>query len=306
MKSVALAAPGLLLALCACGGSAPTLAPSNLFQPPSAVSLRQPVGYSRASACRTLDDPNDPTFNELNGINNNRVIVGNDGNGGYVIRPPYRQRDYSNEDYPGATETVVTSLNDARVMVGFYNDGKGDILAFIESAGTWTSYKGPSNVVEYLGVNGPWIVGFYTDKHAIDRGFELGRKRRIQPPGSISVVAAGINDKDNVVGYMTKSDGSTMSFLLKGGTYTEFQYPGSTKTEAFGINGHDEIVGSYFDSAGTTHGFLLSNPTTDPRWQSFDEPKAVGLTVVRGINDRGDLVGYYLDGSGNTNGFLCE
>ncbi|MGC9993512.1 MAG: hypothetical protein ABSD52_14130 [Candidatus Cybelea sp.] len=305
MKSVALAAAGLLLPLCACGGWAPTIAPSNLLQPPS-VSVRQLVRDSRASACRTLDDPNDPTFSELNGINNSRVIVGNNGSGGYAIRPPYRQSDYSSADYPGATATVVTSLSDAHVMVGFYNDGKGDIRAFIESDGRWSSYKGPSNLVEYLGINGRGIVGFFTDKHSIDRGFELGRKRRIHPPGGISVVAAGINNKDNVVGYMTKSDGSTASFLLTRRIYTEFQYPGSTRTEAFGINAQDEIVGFYVDPAGTTHGFLLSNPTTDPRWHSFDEPKAVGLTVVRGINDHGDLVGYYLDSSGNTNGFLCE
>jgi hypothetical protein len=49
----------------------------------------------------------------------------------------------------------------------------------------------------------------------------------------------------------------------------------------------------------------LQHPTSARRWQSFDEPNAVGRTILRGLNDRGDLVGSYLDGAGNTNGFLC-
>ncbi|HYL27745.1 MAG TPA: hypothetical protein VEW74_07905, partial [Candidatus Nitrosotalea sp.] len=78
-----------------------------------------------------------------------------------------------------------------------------------------------------------------------------------------------------------------------------------TDTEALAVNWQDQIVGSYIDSLGATHAFVLTNPLNQPNWQSVDEPKALGLTVLTSIQDHDYMVGYYLDGSGKINGFLA-
>lgn len=70
--------------------------------------------------------------NELLGINNESKISGYYGsgayghaNGGYIVYPPYGQSSYRNENYPGATGTQVTSLNNTRRS---YTDKHGRIF----------------------------------------------------------------------------------------------------------------------------------------------------------------------------------
>ena len=60
------------------------------------------------------------------------------------------------------------------------------------------------------------------------------------------------------------------------------------------------------DRSGASHGFVVSNPLTQAKWQSIDDPNGIGTTVVNGINDKGDLVGFYVDAAGNTDGFLAS
>jgi hypothetical protein len=301
MRTIARARALVLLALVpavsACGGEA-----TSAVRAQSAFSVAAP--HVR---CRTLDFAKDSSANQLLGIDNRGEIAGSGmPAGSYVIRPPYGQADYRLENYPGAVNTSVASVNDAGTIVGYYRDAGGDTAGFINLHGTWTSVKSRSEDLKLLGINDATsMVGFFTDRRGIDRAFEAGPSRRFEPPGGISDVAAGINDRGHVVGFMTVAVG-VESFLFEGGAYTEFFYPGSTNTTARGINGQDEIVGSYVDSAGKTHGFLLTSPRANPRWQSFDEPKADGLTLLSGINDSGELVGSYRDASGILHGFLCR
>jgi hypothetical protein len=264
------------------------------------------VRDAHAPACRTLDDAKDPAFNELNGINDRRAIAGDDGLGyGYVAKAPYRQKDYRYEGYPGSDATVVSAIDDSHDVAGFYRRG-ANIFGFLHTGdGLWLGFRGPGKIYEILGLNAIGsTVGFYTDRHGIEHAF--GPNGKVRPPGAVDVVAAGINAREDIAGYLTTSGGSTEGFFFRNGAYSEFLYPGSAKTEAFGINRRDEIVGSYIDASGATHGFILRHPAGNPRWQSFDEPNAAGLTILRGLNDHGDLVGSYLDGAGHTNGFLCE
>jgi hypothetical protein len=104
---------------------------------------------------------------------------------------------------------------------------------------------------------------------------------------------------------LTTSSGSSKSFLLEGGAYTEFAYPKALVTEALGLNWQDQIVGTYEDTSKAWHGFILTSPLSGPAWISVDEPKSDSMTVVSSISDTDYLVGYYLDSYGNTNGFLA-
>ncbi|HXO16622.1 MAG TPA: hypothetical protein VN909_00475, partial [Candidatus Dormibacteraeota bacterium] len=127
MKRHAFWPAGLLFALSACGGSVPVASPSS----PAFVRT------VHAFACRTLDDAKDPAFNELNGINDRRIIAGDDGLGhGYVAAPPYRRKDYRFLGFPGAEATTVAGIDARREIVGFYKQGT-TIFGFLLTGGTW-------------------------------------------------------------------------------------------------------------------------------------------------------------------------
>jgi len=304
----ALSVPGLFFALCACGAPATSPVSSPLVRASLPVSGPRTVRDATTFKCRTLDDSQDPTDSYLNGISNKGGIAGGGyPGGGYIVPPPYRQRDYRSMDYPGAVDTSVAAINDRGVVAGSYRNSAGDIFAFIEIHGVWVSLKRRGSIVELLGLNDEGsIVGFYTNSQGINHGFELdGKYHHIDPPGAVSFIASGINDGQDIVGDMTTSRGTTESFLLKRGAYTELSYPGAETTQAFGINPQDHIVGSYVDASGATHGFLLSDPVKNPQWRSFDEPHAVSTTRISGINDSDHIVGSYADGRGDTHGFLC-
>jgi hypothetical protein len=270
----------------------------------------------------TLDDQADPTFNQLLGINNHGVIAGYFGSGvlpghpnqGYTLNPPYTQSNYVNENFPGSVETQVTAINNYGDTAGFWVDGNGVNSGFIEWNGVFTSYKDPhtgnGTVNQLLGINNKGIaVGFYTDANNVNHAYKLnqatGKFTNILPPGATSAMATGINGQGDITGILTASNGNTVGFLLKNGTYTEFDFPNSTNTQPFGINKYDQIVGFYVDSNNAMHGFLLSSPLSNAHWKSIDDPNGIGTTTVNGINNNGELVGFYVDAAGNTDGFLA-
>ena len=270
----------------------------------------------------TLDDQMDPTFNQLLGINDSGIISGYFGigtgahpNKGYILVPPYAQRNYKNENFPGSVQTQVTALNNRHDTAGFWVDANGVNYDFVQWNGVFTSYRDPNTgtgtVNQLLGINDSGIaVGFYTDgtglNHAVALNQAIGRFVELTPPGGNNAVATGINDNGDVTGFLTGGNGAVIGFLLKKGAYSEFAYPNAASTTPFGINVYDEIVGSYLDGAGKTHGFTLTNPLSRARFHSIDDPNGVGSTVVNGINSKGEVVGFYTDAAGNTNGFLAK
>jgi hypothetical protein len=76
----------------------------------------------------TLDNRNDPTFNQLLGINDHDQIAGYFGSGaqghpnkGYLLLLSRRGSQYVSENVPGAVQTQVTGLNNRGVTVGFWS-----------------------------------------------------------------------------------------------------------------------------------------------------------------------------------------
>jgi hypothetical protein len=274
----------------------------------------------------TLDDQADPTFNQLLGINGNHVIAGYFGSGadaqhpnkGYVLRPPYGQANYTNENFPGSTQTQVTGLNNQGDTSGFWVTANGTNHGFVEWNGVFSSYNDPKtphmagSVNQLLGINeNGQAVGFYNDAAGNSHAYQVNQATRvftaIKIPGAVSAAATGINKGGYIVGTAKDAAGDTSSWLLApGGQLTTYQFPGGSDTQAFGINPQKQIVGSYLDGNGVMHGFVLTNPQgPTSHWQSIDDPNGVGSTVVNGINGAGDLVGFYTDAAGNTDGMLA-
>jgi probable HAF family extracellular repeat protein len=114
------------------------------------------------------------------------------------------------------------------------------------------------------------------------------------------IVANGINNADQIVGFYDISPIGGQGFIYQNGTYTTLDDPAAGETEPTGINNAGQFIGTYTDATGI-HGFVYSNGT----YTTLDDPLAApGKTYASSINDEGDVVGTYTDSTGN-HGFLA-
>ncbi len=287
------------------------------------VDSHQGTSYS----FRTIDNPNDLTFNQLLGINDFGQIAGYFGSGaaghpnkGYVI-PPFSSHTFINENFPGSVQTQVTGLNNRGITVGFWssmnnanmvNDNHGfvDVNGHFRIADFPTGAPGTPPVDQLLGVNDSNVaVGFYLDAQGNTHGYEYNirtnRFSSVVDPNApaASLTAAAINDEGHVAGiYTNPANGVTDGFLKTHGQFTDLAVPGAASTMALGVNNRDEVVGVYADAAGNMHGFTW---TAQHGFTTVDDPHGMGTTTINGVNDFGQVVGFYVDSAGNTDGFLA-
>jgi hypothetical protein len=288
------------------------------------------AGHAPHYQFRTIDNNNDPTFNQLLGINQQGEIAGYLGSGahghpnkGYVLMPSYRQRNFLPENFPRSAQTQVTGLNDDAVTVGFWSDmnsasGMNDNIGFYSLDGRFHSVSFPTNdnaspaVNQLLGVNDDDLAaGFYVDSEGNSHGYTYSIRRHrfseVMVPGATSVTAAAINNWNDVAGFATDAGGHIDGFVMTaGGTVTTLDYPGATMTQAFGVNDSDEVVGVY--QVGTGDSAMMHGFTWTPLhgFQTVDDPNGAGATTINGVNDSGQLVGFYTDAAGNTDGLLAS
>jgi hypothetical protein len=329
LSGILVSAAALALSACSsAGGAADSVALAGNAQRGSSMSSMTAGSYQIVE----FNDKRDLTFNQLLGINNEGVIAGYFGSGaaghpnkGYWLRPPFAQGDFVNENFPGATQTQVTGLNDKGVTVGFWSNQNtasmaNDNFGFFSVHGHYFSAnfptKGGANppVDQLLGVNNHDIaVGFFTTSGGSNVGYEYNILRnkynRVQVPGTPkgsngpSLTAAAINSRSDIAGFYNKTSSKVDAFLLlRGGRFITLAFPGATMTQAFGVNDSDEVVGTYTMGSGNsavTHSFTWWNG----KFAIVDIPGA-SSTSINGINDEGDLVGFYTDAKGNTDGFV--
>lgn len=267
----------------------------------------------------TKDNPKDPTFNQLLGINKFGTIAGYYGSGvsghpnkGYTLTKAGKGT-YSPENYPGSVQTQVTGLNNTGVTVGFYSSAMGlagPDFGFWAASGSFHTADYPTSnpaspaIDQLLGVNDAGVaVGFYNTSDGNSHGYSytIGTKSyaRITVTGATSVTAAAINNNDDVAGFATES-GHVVGFLKTARTTFTLKVPGASMTQAFGVNDGDVVVGAYM--VGTkTYGFVW---VPGLGFHTVNDPHGVDSTTINGINDRDRIVGFYTDASGNTDGFV--
>ena len=276
----------------------------------------------------TLNNQNDPTFNQLLGINNRGQIAGYFGSGaqghpnkGYLLNLSGNSAWYANENVPVSTQTQVTGLNDFGVTVGFSsNHNTASMMNPNFGFYTWdgrfhlvnfpTGNNASPPVNQLLGVNDSGVaVGFYTDSKGNNHGYTYSitrhRFRSIYIWGATSLTASAINNAGDIAGFFTNSAGVVKAFLLyPNGRVATLAFRGATMTQAFGVNDSREVVGTYTDGTGSaakTFGFTW---TSWGGWTTISDPLGVGATTINGVNNAGDLVGFYTDSAGNTDGLL--
>jgi probable HAF family extracellular repeat protein len=127
------------------------------------------------------------------------------------------------------------------------------------------------------------IVGYYEDSSGQDYSFLYngGTYTMIDPPGSTSTIADGINDLGQIVGSYYDSSGEH-GFIYSGGAYTIIDAPGGTSTTVDGINDLGQIIGYYEDLAAfATVGFVADpTPTVSVSINSADVNLANNTAAV--------------------------
>jgi len=266
----------------------------------------------------TLGSQKDRTFNQLLGINDSGAIVGYFGSGadamhpnkGYLINPPYSPLSFVDKNFPGSVQTQVIGVNNAGIKVGFFVDGAGATHGFVRWNTTWrkvdfrrTTSKPMVN--QLLGINNRGIAaGFFNDSKDQSHGYlyniRTGRFALLRlPVVASSVVATGVNDRGEVVGFYVTGK-NTKAFTWSGRSFRTVSLGNGTNTQALGVNNAGSVVGSFVDAAGKMHGFLWSAGQA----HAVDVPGSAG-TVVNGLNNRGQIVGFSMNAAKQTLGFVA-
>jgi hypothetical protein len=255
---------------------------------------------------RTIDNPADPTFNALTGINDAGIISGYDGSGGYTISPPYGASNYSEENFPHAARTQVTGIDNLGNTAGSFVDKKGRTRGFVEWHHVFRSYSEQP----LYGLNDAGNTVWGSEGSTV---YTLN-----QATGNVTPVyecafpaefvgGSGIDDAGDVVGWGFDITG-LFGWAIVGGKCYAVYGTGSDVSGAVasGISNRNEIAGTYFvGRSQVPHGFVLTNLLTKPTYETVDDPNGIGTTGISGVNDKGELVGTYVDQAGNTNGFLA-
>jgi hypothetical protein len=224
-------------------------------------------------------------------------------------------------DFPEASNTWITGVNNAGVMVGLYTDSGGVAHGFtLEDAGlpteAWNTFDCPGATwTEVYDINDSGhMVGEYElagEIHAFFYDGEVCETVFFDGDGPFTTTtdtsAEGINNSDHYVGeYELNSDGVMRGYRYDG-TYQPVDHPGPLQNSAEGINDSGWIVGDYENEEETEeHGYLVKDhglPTET--WTTFDFPGA-STTGFEGINNLGNIVGGYTDGIGGEYGFFLK
>jgi hypothetical protein len=290
----------------------------------TAILLSASAFAGNSPSFTTIDNPADPTFNQLLGINDDGVISGYFGSGaaghpnqGYTIAPPYMT--FVSDNLPASVQTQATGIANNGTTVGFWsptNTGTDANFAFIREANgfTYLSVNNPlvassPEVNQLLGINLSSIaVGFYNDANNVPHGYSYAVKTGVFKPvkvdGAVSDAATGISNHGLICGFFTNAGGKTKGFVerVAGELMVTVAVPNSTTTQLLGINDHGVVVGFYMGEDGFPHGIVYDMATG--KLTHVDDPEGTMGTVLNGINDKGDVVGFYTDAAGNTHGVL--
>lgn len=243
-----------------------------------------------------------PTADSANDSTNTRAVIA-----------PHLY-DFAVLDYPGATSTQLSGINDSGDVVGFYTDAAGNIHGFLYSQGRFRAIDYPSAVLtEARGINNlAEVIGLYDDNSNQPSGFEhgfilrAGQYTRWDFPGAADTDILGLNDLGDFAGSYDLGDiNTTIGFLTRQGQAASFEVPGSAplSTVAMGVNDLGQVAGYSADSGNpdVLHGFLFLRDGST--FTAIDYPGA-NFTVSAGINELGNIVGRCLCIDSRSHGLL--
>jgi len=205
--------------------------------------------------------------------------------------------------------TLLTGVNTASLMTGYYRNDEGHYSAFLLENGVFSEFSIAGAVSTYIfGLNNAGDLCGHSEAESGSTGFVdvAGTITSFSVPDPIEsgTKAYGINNLGLAAGYYDNIFGQQFGFARK--PTGHFVYPiraGSSKanTVLFGINDRGMIVGQYTDATGE-HAALF---TPKGRYVAYDYPGSNAQTVFHGINNQGLICGYYSDSAG-VHGFIVR
>ena len=279
---------------------------SLLVAAPLAISPAAHAAYNLTF----VTDPTDNNFINLLGINDSGVIGGFDNSSGFTLTLP---NNFTNQNFPGSTSSMVTGINAAGDTSGIYMDAAGNTHGYTDIGGTFKTVDNPLSAVfnQALGINNSdETVGYYAPTQAGQPGDIAysqtgGTFTDINHllPTNFNSQAVGINSDSTpwIVGFYQPDAAlaTSFGFVDEDGTIQTIDPFGSTFTQALGVNDLGEIVGFYTDADGIQHGYIDNGGL----FTSFDPPGSAS-TTINGLNDKGDIVGFYTTPNDSVVGFV--
>jgi uncharacterized membrane protein len=213
---------------------------------------------------------------------------------------------------PGMGNMYPYAINDHGDIVGenWNNFAEG----FLLSGGTVTAISVPFTGADQTSANdinnAGLIVGAWSaDGGETEHGFTLKNGTYAQLPDYPNASQTwpwSINNKGDIVGYVSDSAGNTHGYLQHNGTYALLDVPGAAYTIAVGVNDSDQVVGLYCVTVAdctspnnNTHGFLYSNGG----YTTLDIPGTTDYEAET-INNAGQIAAFYMEGSGYLYSYL--
>jgi len=204
-------------------------------------------------------------------------------------------------DVPGAAATWPSAINDAGVIVGYYqtvNSSNEAIFQGFERTPdgqiTTLTYPGTAEYNNYArGINAAGlIVGTYFNAGGDNQGYVYNGTNYVtldlrNDPTSLF----GISNNGLLVGLYNTSAQSISFVRLPNGALLPVLFPDSTFSWPYGVNDNAEAVGIFGETSGSVAGFVFS---PNQGYTQLNMPGANG-TYPAGINDAGVIVGDYYD-----------
>ena len=252
-------------------------------------------------------------FTQLLGINNKGVIAGYHGSGldpqhpnkGFTMTLP---NHFTTQNYPNSAQTQVIGINDRGDTAGFFIDTANNTHGFYQVLGNFRPLTFPGTTFnQSLSYNNnSQAASYWQDSAGNFHPYIYNRSTplvSILIPGAVSAQSTCINNLGAVSGFYIDNQNVNHGFLFENGLFIRLNYPKSTFTQALGVNDLGEVVGTYMDASANTHGFTW---TATAGFNSIDDPKGIGTTIINGINNEGTLVGFWGNtAAGVSHGFVA-
>jgi hypothetical protein len=256
-------------------------------------------------------------FTLVYGINNNNIVVGgyydsqNVEHGFFgTLDGSYTTFDVMSGTYPG---TEVRGINENGDIVGDVNLSQNDATQYfpfqrLADGTTKLIKKDGGSIGGLIGeINGK---GVFTGEYFGQDGFRgyTGKQFKYKSDVTVDtdfdrVIARGINDKGDVVGYTGLGPTNTGFWIHEGATNViAYPDPNATSTYLQSINNKGLITGYWTNGGGGSFGFSLD--TKKDKYKSIIGPGG-GATQVFGVNDSGLAATLVFTGNGPVSYIYC-
>jgi YVTN family beta-propeller protein len=171
---------------------------------------------------------------------------------------------YTAIDYPAATLTTTTGINNAGVIVGQYSTASGS-GSFLWTAGTITPLNCTCGTTTLTSINNSgMIAGYYvngTGTHGLE--YSSGKFVTLDYPGTADTYFTSINDTGTLAGWFYDYSNSVYrGFKYAAGQYSAIKIPPAPYNSVvyLAVNNSGQTVGATYNlnTAARGNGFFLS------------------------------------------------